>query len=234
MTYNNQIKYKLVLIRHGESIWNQENRFTGWTDIGLSEKGLAEAHYAGKILKENNFIFDIAYTSVLQRAKRTLSIILDEMNLNIPVYTSYKLNERYYGALQGLNKQETIKKYGEKQVLMWRRSLEVYPPAVALDDARYPGNHEMYKKIPSSELPTTENLLDTINRVIPYYETVICPTIQSGKRVIISAHGNSLRALVKVLDNLSDDEIMELNIPTGVPLVYELTDCLTPVSRYYL
>ena len=225
---------KLVLVRHGESIWNLENKFTGWTDVPLSDRGIKEAIKAGKVLKELGFTFDIAYTSFLKRAQDTLTLILKELKLDIPIIKTYKLNERHYGALQGLNKDETRKKYGEEQVRLWRRSAEVRPPALTKDDPRYPGNDPIYKDIPESELPLTENLVDTIKRVVDYYESVIVPDLKLGKKIIIVAHGNSLRGLVKYLDNLSDEEVMNLEIPTGVPLVYELDDNLNPIKHYYL
>ena len=225
---------KLVLVRHGQSIWNLENKFTGWTDVGLSDKGVKEAIDAGKTLKKLGYTFDVAYTSLLKRAQDTLNIILKELDLNIEINKTYKLNERHYGALQGLNKDETRKKYGEEQVRLWRRSAEVRPPALTKDDPRYPGNDPIYKDIPESELPLTENLVDTIKRVVSYYESTIIPDLILGKKIIIVSHGNSLRGLVKYLDNLSDEEVMNLEIPTGVPLVYELDDNLKPIKHYYL
>ena len=225
---------KLVLVRHGQSIWNLENKFTGWTDVGLSDKGVKEAIDAGKTLKKLGYTFDVAYTSLLKRAQDTLNIILKELDLNIEINKTYKLNERHYGALQGLNKDETRKKYGEEQVRLWRRSAEVRPPALTKDDPRYPGNDPIYKDIPESELPLTENLVDTIKRVVSYYESTIIPDLILGKKIIIVAHGNSLRGLVKYLDNLSDEEVMDLEIPIGVPLVYELDDNLKPIKHYYL
>ena len=225
---------KLVLVRHGQSIWNLENKFTGWTDVGLSDKGVKEAIDAGKTLKKLGYTFDVAYTSLLKRAQDTLNIILKELDLNIEINKSYKLNERHYGALQGLNKDETRQKYGEEQVRLWRRSAEVKPPALTKDDPRYPGNDPIYKDIPESELPLTENLVDTIKRVVSYYESTIIPDLILGKKIIIVSHGNSLRGLVKYLDNLSDEEVMNLEIPTGVPLVYELDDNLKPIKHYYL
>ena len=225
---------KLVLVRHGQSIWNLENKFTGWTDVGLSDKGVKEAIDAGKTLKKLGYTFDVAYTSLLKRAQDTLNIILKELDLNIEINKTYKLNERHYGALQGLNKDETRQKYGEEQVRLWRRSAEVRPPALTKDDPRYPGNNQIYKDIPESELPLTENLVDTIKRVVSYYESTIIPDLILGKKIIIVAHGNSLRGLVKYLDNLSDEEVMDLEIPTGVPLVYELNDNLKPIKHYYL
>ena len=225
---------KLVIVRHGESIWNLENKFTGWTNVDLSDNGIKEAKNAGKTLKRLGYTFDIAYTSVLKRATYTLDLILKEMNLNIPIICSYKLNERHYGALQGLNKDETRQKYGDEQVRLWRRSAKVRPPSLTKDDPRYPGNDPMYKGLPESELPLTENLVDTIKRVVDYYESTIIPNLKCGKKIIIVAHGNSLRGLVKYLDNLSDEEVMNLEIPTGLPLVYELDDNLKPIKHYYL
>jgi 2,3-bisphosphoglycerate-dependent phosphoglycerate mutase len=226
---------KLVLLRHGESLWNKENRFGGWTDTDLSEKGIAEAKKAGQVLKEQGYTFDVAFTSVLKRAIRTLWIVLDVMDLMwIPVYRSWRLNERYYGALQGLNKSDTAAKYGEEQVLIWRRSYDVQPPAVDRRDERYPGNDPKYRDLDATELPLTESLKDTSNRVLPYWHEVITPAIKGGKRVLISAHGNSLRALVKHLDNLSDQDILSLNIPTGIPLIYELDGNLRAEKSYYL
>lgn len=226
--------YRLVLLRHGESTWNMENRFTGWTDVELSEKGENEAKVAGEILKKNGFVFDVAFTSVLKRAIDTMQIALDVMNEKPMVVKSWKLNERHYGALQGLNKAETAKKYGDEQVHIWRRSYDVRPPALTEDDERYPGNDPVYKDFAKSDLPLTESLKDTVARVLPYYEAEIFPMMKAGKRVIIVAHGNSLRALVKYLDNISDAEIPELNIPTGVPLVYEFDENFKPVKHYYL
>ncbi len=226
---------KLVLLRHGESTWNKENRFTGWKDVDLSDKGREEARNAGQLLKAEGFTFDIAYTSVLKRAIRTLWMTLDEMDLMwIPVIHSWRLNERHYGALQGLNKAETAAQYGDEQVLIWRRSYDTPPPALEKTDERYPGNDLRYKDLTEEELPLTECLKDTVERFVPYFENTIAPTIQSGKKVIIAAHGNSLRALVKYLDNISDEEILNLNIPTGVPLVYELDENLKPIKNYYM
>ncbi len=225
---------KLVLLRHGQSVWNKENKFTGWTDVELSEKGIEEAKEAGKTLKQNDITFDIAFTSVLKRAVDTLNYALEEMNLNIPIKYSYKLNERHYGALQGLNKDETRKKYGDEQVHIWRRSADVRPPALEINDPRFPGNDEKYKDIPKEELPTTENLLDTIKRVVEYYNEEIKSELKQGKNVIISAHGNSLRALIKHLENISDEEIMNVEIPTGKPYVYELDEDLNITNKYYL
>ena len=226
---------KIVLLRHGESTWNKENRFTGWTDVDLSEKGAQEAHDAGELLKKEGFVFDLAYTSVLKRAIRTLWFTLDQMDLMwIPVYNSWRLNERHYGALQGLNKSETAAKYGEKQVLIWRRSYDVPPMPLEKNDPRYPGNDPRYKELKADELPLTECLKDTVARFIPYWLTTIAPSVKSGQRVIIAAHGNSLRALVKYLDNVSEEKIVNLNIPTAIPLVYELDDNLKPLKSYYL
>ena len=225
----------LVLLRHGESIWNKENRFTGWTDVDLSRQGIEEAKKSGQILKEKGYIFDVAFTSVLKRAIRTLWFVLDEMDLMwIPVYRSWRLNERHYGALQGLNKSETAAKYGEEQVLIWRRSYDIRPPSLEKTDERYPGNDPIYADLDEKDMPLTECLKDTVERFLSYWHEVLAPTIKSGKRVIISAHGNSLRALVKYLDHISDDDIVKLNIPTGIPLVYELDEALKPIKSYYL
>jgi len=224
---------KLVLLRHGESIWNRENRFTGWTDVDLSEKGIAEARHAGQTLREMHYTFDIAYTSVLKRAIRTLWIVLDEMDLMwIPVYRSWRLNERHYGALQGLNKAETAAKFGEQQVALWRRSYDVRPPSLDKTDPRNPAEDPRYKDIP--EVPLTECLKDTVDRFLPYWHQTIVPSLKEDKKILIAAHGNSLRALVKYLDKISDTEISALNIPTGIPIVYELDDHLNPVKHYYL
>ncbi|MCC6916363.1 2,3-diphosphoglycerate-dependent phosphoglycerate mutase [Nitrosomonas sp.] len=226
---------KLVLLRHGESIWNQENRFTGWTDVDLTSKGLKEARDAGKVLKENNFSFDIAYTSLLKRAIRTLWIVLDEMDqMWTPIELNWRLNERHYGALQGLNKAETAKQYGDEQVLIWRRGYDIRPPSITVDDERYPGLDLRYKHLPFNDIPVTESLKDTVARFLPYWNQTIAPQITAGKKVIIAAHGNSLRALIKHLDNISDQDILSCNIPTGIPLVYELDNDLKPVSSYYL
>jgi len=226
---------KLVLLRHGESIWNLEDRFTGWTDIDLSTRGIAEAKEAGKALRENGYSFDVAFTSVLKRAIRTLWLVLDEMDLMwIPVHRSWRLNERHYGTLQGLNKAEMALKMGEEQVHMWRRGYDIRPPALEKADKRYPGNDPKYRELAESELPLTESLKDTIVRCVPYWHEVITPILKSGKHVIVSAHGNSLRALVKHLDKIGDDEIVNLNIPTGIPLVYELNERLKPLNHYYL
>lgn len=227
--------YKVVLIRHGESSWNKENRFTGWMDVPLSEKGLSEAKQAGILLREEGFIFDKAFTSVLKRAIKTLWSVLEEMDLMwIPVENSWKLNERHYGALQGLDKSETAAKYGDDQVKIWRRSYSTPPPFLEKTDERYPGLDPRYSGLSDSELPLGECLEDTVARVIPYWNEEIAPAIKSGLRVVIAAHGNSLRALVKYLDDISENEIVELNIPTGIPLVYELDENLKPIKSYYL
>ena len=227
--------HKVVLLRHGESEWNKENRFTGWTDVDLSEKGREEAKEAGRILKAEGFTFDVAYTSVLKRAIRTLWTALDGLDLMwIPVYRSWRLNERHYGALQGLNKSETAAKFGEAQVKIWRRSYDVPPPALEMDAERYPGRDPRYKDLTSAELPLTECLKDTVARFLPYWHETIAPAIGKGQKVLVAAHGNSIRALVKYLDNVSEQAIVELNIPTGVPLVYELDDKLKPIRNYYL
>jgi len=226
---------KLVLLRHGESTWNKENRFTGWTDVDLSEKGIEEAKESGRVLKKEGFTFDIAFTSVLKRAIRTLWFVLDEMDLEwIPVYRSWRLNERHYGALQGLNKSEMAEKFGEEQVLIWRRSYDIRPPALEKSDKRSPANDPIYKELDEKDMPLTECLKDTVARFVPYWQDTIAPTIQSGKKVLIAAHGNSLRALVKYLDKVPDKEIVRLNIPTGIPLVYELSKDFTPIKHYYL
>jgi 2,3-bisphosphoglycerate-dependent phosphoglycerate mutase len=226
---------KLVVIRHGESIWNQENRFTGWTDVDLSEKGIMEAKNAGRLLKSEGYAFDTAYTSVLKRAIKTLWYILDEMDLHwIPVYKSWRLNERHYGALQGLNKAEMSVKYGEEQVHIWRRSYDIPPPQLTIQDERYPGHEIRYQDLEQNDLPLTETLKDTVARFMPYWEKNIVPQIKTGKKIIIAAHGNTLRALVKHLEHIEDDAIAGLNIPTGIPLVYELDDELKLIRRYYL
>lgn len=226
---------KLVLLRHGESTWNQENRFTGWTDVDLTEKGVAEAQLAGKTLKQEGYEFDVAFTSVLTRANRTLNLALDQLeSLWIPVYKSWRLNERHYGALQGLNKAETAQKFGEEQVHVWRRSYDIPPPALERDDPRFPANDRRYADLDPRTLPTTECLKDTVVRFLPYWQDAIVPALKDNQRVIIAAHGNSLRALVKYLDNVGDAEIVALNIPTGIPLVYELDDQLNPLKHYYL
>ena len=227
--------YKVVLLRHGQSTWNQENRFTGWQDVDLSEQGRTEAHEAGRLLKDGGYTFDVAFTSVLKRAIKTLDIALDEMDrLWIPVTKHWRLNERHYGALQGLNKSETAAKHGEEQVKIWRRSYDIPPPPLSPDDERYPGRDPRYTDLKSGEIPASESLKDTVARFLPYWHDTIAPAIESGKRVLIAAHGNSLRALVKYLDGVSDQDIVELNIPTGIPLVYELDDQLKPLRHYYL
>jgi len=227
--------YKVVLLRHGESQWNMENRFTGWADVDLTEKGRGEAKAAGELLKKEGYVFDKAFTSYQKRAIRTLWITLDEMDLMwIPVERSWKLNERFYGGLTGLNKAETAKKYGEEQVLTWRRSYDTPPPDLDKSSEFYPGNDPRYAELTEEELPTTECLKDTVARVIPYWESTIAPEIKAGKKLIIAAHGNSLRALVKFLDDMSEEAIIKLNIPTGVPLVYELDAALKPIKHYYL
>ena len=226
---------KVVLLRHGESIWNKENRFTGWTDVDLSEKGMEEAKKSGQVLKKEGYAFDIAYTSVLKRAIRTLWITLDEMDLMwIPVYRSWRLNEKHYGALQGLNKAETAKKYGEEQVLKWRRAYDIQPPALEENDERSPMRDPIYSDLAKKDIPMTECLKDTVERFLPYWHKTIAPAVKDGKKVLIAAHGNSLRALVKYLDNIPDEEIVKLNIPTGIPLVYELDGNLKPIKHYYL
>jgi len=227
--------HKLILLRHGESVWNKENRFTGWTDVELSEKGVEEGKLAGKAMKEAGLTFDIAFTSVLKRAIKTYFLAAEEMDLLwVPVIKSWKLNERSYGALQGLNKAETAAKHGDEQVKIWRRSYDVAPPVLEHDDPRAPHNQRAYNAIDKNELPYTESLKDTVARFVPYFVSVIAPEIKKGKTVIIAAHGNSLRALVKYLDNVSEQDILELNIPTGIPLVYELDDDLKPIRHYYL
>ena len=226
---------KLVLLRYGESLWNKENRFTGWTDVDLSEKGKEEAQQAGKILREKGFIFDMAFTSVLIRATRTLNIVLREMGLaHIPIEQSWRLNERHYGALQGLNKAQMVEKHGEKQVLIWRRSYDICPPALSKDDPRYPGKDPKYKNLIENEIPATESLQKTVERFLPFWHEAIVPKLKANKRIIITAHGNSLRALVKHLDHISDEEIVKLNIPTGIPLIYELDADLKSLKHYYL
>ena len=228
-------KYKLVLVRHGQSTWNLENRFTGWTDVGLTEQGMGEAHTSGQLLRDNKYIFDLAYTSVLKRAIQTLWIVLEEMSLEwIPVINAWQLNERHYGALQGLNKAETAREYGEAQVKIWRRSYDVPPPVLEWDDPRHPRFDLRYAGLTKEQLPATESLKITLERVLPYWHSTIAPVIKAGKRLLIAAHGNSIRAMVKYLDNVSEEEITELNIPTGIPLVYELDADLKPVTHYYL
>ncbi|GIX27843.1 MAG: 2,3-bisphosphoglycerate-dependent phosphoglycerate mutase [Burkholderiales bacterium] len=227
--------HKLVLLRHGESLWNRENRFTGWTDVDLSEKGIEEARAAGRVLKAEGFDFDLAFTSVLKRAIRTLWLALDEMDLMwIPVHNSWRLNERHYGALQGLNKAETAARYGEQQVLLWRRSYDTAPPALEPSDPRHPGRDRRYRELNPEELPLTESLKDTVARFVPYWTGAIAPAVRQGSRVLIVGHGNSLRALIKYLDRVSDQDIVGLNIPTGIPLVYELDPNLEPLRHYYL
>lgn len=226
---------KIVLLRHGESTWNKENLFTGWTDVDLSEKGFDEAHEAGRVLRSQGYVFDLAFTSVLKRAIRTLWITLDEMDLMwIPVLNDWRLNERHYGALQGLNKAQTAEKYGEAQVKIWRRSYDIQPPSLEEQDPRYPGHDPRYNNLTKDQVPFTECLKDTVARFLPCWHERIVPVVQSGKKVLIAAHGNSLRALVKYLDNVPDDVIPEVNIPTGMPLVYELDDMLKPLKSYYL
>ncbi len=227
--------HKVVLLRHGESTWNKENRFTGWHDVDLTDRGRDEAREAGRLLKEGGYVFDVAFTSVLKRAIKTLGIALDTLDqLWIPVTKSWKLNERSYGALQGLNKAETAAKHGEAQTKIWRRSFDIPPPPLTIDDERHPSHDPRYRGLTASDLPLTESLKDTIARFMPYWHETIAPAIKSGKRVVIAAHGNSLRALVKDLDNIPESEITELNIPTGIPLIYELDDDLKPIRHYYL
>jgi len=227
--------HKLVLLRHGESTWNKENKFAGWTDVPLTEKGVGEAKDAGRILKKEGYTFDVAFTNVLKRAVDTLNIVLEELNItNIPIHKSWRLNERHYGALQGLNKVETMSKYGEKQVQLWRRSYNVRPPALSKDDERYPGKDPKYKDLDEKEIPLTESLKDTVERFLPYWKKEIAPVIKSGKKVIISASHNSLRALVKYFDKIPVKDIPNLTIPLGIPLVYELDDNLKPIKHYYL
>lgn len=227
--------FKVVLLRHGQSTWNLENLFTGWTDVDLSETGVREAQAAGKLLKEGGYVFDVAYTSVLKRAIKTLGIALDELDLLwIPVTKSWRLNERHYGALQGLNKAQTAAKHGDEQVLIWRRSYDIPPPPLETSDPRHPSHDPRYTGLAPADLPATESLKETVARFLPYWHETIAPAIKAGKRVIIAAHGNSLRALVKYLDNVSESEIVELNIPTGIPLVYELDENLKPIRHYYL
>ena len=227
--------YKLVLVRHGESEWNKLNLFTGWTDVDLSEKGIEEARSGGKLLKEGGYQFDLCYTSYLKRAQRTLALVLESMELtNLPIIKAWQLNERHYGALQGLNKSETAEKYGEAQVKVWRRSYDVPPPALEITDKRAPHNDALYKDVDKKDLPLTESLKITVARAVPYWENVIRPKVKEGKKVLIAAHGNSLRALVKYFDHMSDDAITEVNIPTGVPLVYEFDDNFNVIKKYYL
>jgi 2,3-bisphosphoglycerate-dependent phosphoglycerate mutase len=227
--------HTLVLIRHGESTWNQENRFTGWTDVDLNEKGLREAKAAGKLLKKEGYSFDRSFVSVLKRALRTNWIILDELDeLWIPIERSWRLNERHYGSLQGLNKEETAVKFGDDQVLIWRRSYDVPPPALEKSDERFPGHDRRYKDVSEADLPLTECLKDTVDRVLPYWHSEIAPAVKRGEKVLVTAHGNTLRAMVKYFDNLSEEEVLALNIPTGIPLVYELDGDLKPIRHYYL
>jgi len=226
---------KLVLLRHGESTWNRENRFTGWTDVPLSEQGVAEALEAGRVLNREGYVFDVAYTSVLKRAIKTLWIALEEMDqMWLPVVNDWRLNERHYGGLQGLNKAETAERHGEEQVKVWRRSYDIPPPKLTVDDPRFPGHDPRYAGLAAASLPLTESLKDTVARFLPLWHETIAPAVRSGRRVIIAAHGNSLRALVKYLDSIPDSEIVGLNIPTGIPLVYELSDDLKPLRHYYL
>lgn len=227
--------HKLVLIRHGESTWNRENRFTGWTDVDLNEKGLGEAKAAGQLLKKEGYSFDRSFVSVLKRALKTNWMILDELDqLWIPIERSWRLNERHYGSLQGLNKAETAAKFGDEQVLVWRRSYDVPPPALEKSDERFPGHDPRYKDVPAADLPLTECLKDTVDRVLPYWHEEIAPSVSRGEKVLVTAHGNTLRAMVKYLDNLSEEEVLALNIPTGIPLVYELDENLKPIRHYYL
>lgn len=225
---------KLVLLRHGESTWNKENRFTGWTDVPLTEKGIEEAKESGQVLKKEEYAFDVVFTNVLERATKTTEIVLNEMNLTIPVHESWRLNERHYGALQGLNKAEMAEKFGEEQVLKWRRSYDIQPPALKKDDERYSGNDPKYKDLDEEDIPLTESLKDTIARVLPYWKNEIVLELKAGKKILVSASGNSLRALVKIIDNISNDEIVHFNIPTGVPLVYELDENFKAIKHYFL
>ena len=227
--------FKLVLLRHGESTWNKENRFTGWTDVPLTKKGVNEAKEAGKILKKEGYTFDVIFTNVLKRAVKTTEIVIKEMNLaNVPVYKSWRLNERHYGALRGLNKAEMTEKFGEEQILKWRRSYDIRPPALTRDDRRYSGNDAKYKELDENDIPLAESLKDTVARVLPYWENSIKPELKSGKKVLVSASGNSLRALVKIIDNISNEEIVHFNIPTGVPLVYELNKNFEAAKHCFL
>ena len=227
--------HRLVLLRHGESLWNRDNRFTGWTDVGLTDKGVTEAIEAGRVLKREGYVFDLAYTSVLKRAIKTLWLVLEEMDLMwLPVIHSWRLNERHYGALQGLNKADTVAKHGLEQVHIWRRSYDIRPPALNLDDDRYPGKDTRYAGLDPQEIPLTECLKDTVERFMPFWQQIIKPQVKSDKNVIITAHGNSLRALIKHLDNISDQDIVGLNIPTGIPLVYELEEDLKPIRHFFL
>ena len=227
--------HKIVLLRHGESVWNKENRFTGWTDVDLSEKGLEEARDAGLLLKKEGFTFDLAHGSVLKRAIRTMWIVLNELDLQwIPQQLSWRLNERHYGSLQGLNKAEMAERFGPEQILVWRRSYDTPPPALERSDERYPGKDRRYASMDPKDIPLTECLKDTVARFLPHWNEVIAPQVRSGKRVLVAAHGNTIRALVKYLDNVSEKDIVELNIPTGIPLVYELDDAMKPLRHYYL
>jgi 2,3-bisphosphoglycerate-dependent phosphoglycerate mutase len=227
--------HQVVLLRHGESVWNKENRFTGWTDVGLSEKGYAEAKEAARLLSGSGFSFDIAFTSVLKRAIKTLDIVLEDMDLMwVPVSKSWRLNERHYGALQGLNKSEMAARYGEEQVMAWRRSYDVRPPALTREDERYSGSDPRYSSLPEGEVPLTECLKDTVARSVPYWDGSIVPRIREGRKVLVAAHGNSLRALIKHIDGVGDKDIVELNIPTGIPLIYEFDDTMRPLRHYYL
>jgi 2,3-bisphosphoglycerate-dependent phosphoglycerate mutase len=227
--------YKIVLMRHGESVWNKENRFTGWVDVDLTAQGESEAHKAGRLLLQSGFTFDVAFTSFLKRASKTLDIVLSEMNIsNIPIQRSWRLNERHYGALQGLNKSETAVKYGEEQVKKWRRGYDVDIPKIDKNSHMYPGNDPLYKDLKESEIPLSENLKDVVNRVLPYWQDYIVPAVKGGKKVIVSASGNTLRAIVKYLDNLSEADIVEFNVPTAIPMVYELDNDLKPIKRYFL
>jgi 2,3-bisphosphoglycerate-dependent phosphoglycerate mutase len=226
---------KLVLLRHGESVWNKENLFTGWTDVGLSEKGVQEAVEAGRLLRSEGFIFDVAYTSVLKRAIKTLWLALEEMNLEwLPIHNSWRLNERHYGALQGLNKLEMVDKFGAEQVKLWRRSYDIRPPALEENDERSPASDPRYASLDKKDVPMAECLKDTVARVLPYWHNTIAPAVKSGTRILLTAHGNSLRALLKYLDNISDEEITGLNVPTGIPMVYEFNDDMSPLRHYYL
>ena len=225
---------KLVLLRHGQSTWNKENRFTGWTDVPLTEQGKEEARKAGKVLSDSKFKFDIVFTNLHKRAIDTANIVLEEMKLKTPVHKSWRMNERHYGALQGLNKSEMAQKYGEEQVHIWRRSYDIRPPELTKDDSRWPGNDPTYQNINKKHLPLAESLKDTIQRVIPFWEDEIIPAVKAGKKVLVSASGNSLRSLVKIIDKVSDDDIVSFNIPTGIPLIYELDDKLKPIKHYFL
>jgi 2,3-bisphosphoglycerate-dependent phosphoglycerate mutase len=227
--------FKIVLLRHGESVWNKENKFAGWTDVGLSEKGIEEAKESGRSLRKEGYVFDLAVTSVLSRAIKTLWLVLEEMDLMwIPVHHSWRLNERHYGALQGLNKVETAEKFGMEQTQIWRRSYDIPPPALTRDDPRWPGQDPRYADLKPEEIPLTECLKDTVARFLPYWHRTILPMVKSGKRILIAAHGNSLRALVKYLDQISDEKIVSMNIPTGIPLVYELDEKMVPIRNFYL